>query len=152
MAIQRTLVLIKPDAVKRGLIGAIVQRFEAKGLTLAGLRLLRCDKATAEAHYVDHKAKPFFPGLIAFITGSPLVALALQGDEAVAVVRNLMGATDGRKAAPGTVRGDFGCSIGANLVHGSDSAENAAKELAIWFPGGAGLYDWERADQAWLDA
>lgn len=152
MATQRTLVLIKPDAVKRGLIGAIVQRFEAKGLTVAGMRLLRCDKATAEAHYADHKAKPFFPGLITFITGSPLVALALHGDEAVAVVRNLMGATDGRKAAPGTIRGDWGCSIGANLVHGSDSAENAAKELAIWFPQSAGLYDWERADQGWLDA
>lgn len=152
MAIETTLVLIKPDAVKRNLIGQIVDRFERKGLTLVGMQLRQADEATATAHYADHKDKPFFPSLMEFVLGAPLVAIALRGDEAVSVVRTLMGATDGRKSPPGTIRGDFGCSIGANLVHGSDSAENAEKELGIWFPGGEGLVDWQRADSDWLDA
>ena len=146
MAVQRTLVLLKPDAVQRGLCGEIIRRFEQKGLTLVGMRLMKADQATAEAHYAAHKDRPFFPALMSFITGSPLVAVALQGDEAVSVVRTLVGATDGRKADPGTVRGDFGISVGANLVHGSDSAESAEAELAIWFPNGDGLVDWQRCD------
>ena len=152
MAVQQTLVLIKPDAVQRGLIGEIVARFERKGLTVAGMRLVQADQALAEQHYAVHSDKPFFKDLIAFITGSPLVAIALAGEEAVSVVRNLVGATDGRKAAPGTVRGDFGISVGANLVHGSDSEENAQTELALWFPGGEGIVDWTRCDAPWLDA
>lgn len=152
MAQERTLVLIKPDGVKRNLIGAIIERFERKGLTIAGMQLRIPDQALAEQHYDVHRERPFFKALISFITSAPVVALAIDGDDAVAVVRNLMGATDGRKSAPGTIRGDFGCSIGANLVHGSDSAENAAKELAIWFPDGQGLFDWQRADVDWLDA
>jgi nucleoside-diphosphate kinase len=148
MAVQTTLVLLKPDAVQRNLIGELLTRFERKGLTTVGLRLVKADEALARAHYADHVAKPFFPDLLKFITGAPLVAVALRGDEAVSVVRGLMGPTDGRKAPPGTIRGDFGCSIGANLVHGSDSPEAATKELAIWFKDGT--IEWTRSDQAWL--
>ena len=152
MASQRTLVLIKPDAVQRNLIGEVVGRFERKGLRIAGMRLMMAERAVAEQHYADHRDKPFFGSLIDFIVSAPLVALVVEGDEAVAVVRNLVGATDGRKAAAGTIRGDFGCSISANLVHGSDSAESAARELAIWFPDDAHVVDWQRADADWLDA
>jgi len=151
MAIQRSLVLIKPDAVQRGAVGEIIARFERKGLTLVGMKLIQADRALAERHYVDHKDKPFFSSLIAFITGGPLVAVALEGEEAIAVVRNLMGATDGRKAAPGTIRGDYSSSVCANLVHGSDSEESAAKELEIWFGSEQQLAAWTRCDQAWLD-
>jgi nucleoside-diphosphate kinase len=150
MATQTTLVLLKPDAVQRGYIGDILSRFERKGLTLVGLRMVKADETLAGTHYEVHKDRPFYPALIKFITSSPLVAVALRGDEAVSVVRTLMGPTDGRKAAPGTVRGDFGCSIGANLVHGSDSEENAAIELGVWFP--EGVIDWQRCDEPWLDA
>lgn len=152
MAVQTTLVLIKPDAVQRGLIGDITSRFEAKGLTVAGMRLIQASKGIAEQHYAVHNDKPFFADLIRFITGSPLVAMALRGEEAVAVVRNLMGATNGREAAPGTIRGDYGISVGANLAHGSDSEDNAKLELELWFPGGEGLVDWERCIAPWLDA
>ena len=150
MAQQTTHVLIKPDGVQRGLVGEILARFERKGLTVVGLKLVQADAEIAGRHYAVHADKPFFPSLMAFITSSPLVAVALRGNEAVAVVRNLMGATDGRKAAPGTIRGDFGCSIGANLVHGSDSVENADIELAVWFPDG--VAEWSRCDESWLDA
>ena len=152
MAEQTTLVLIKPDAVQRGLIGEIIARFEAKGLTIVGMRLVQASKDIAEQHYAVHKSKPFFNDLITFITGSPLVAMALRGEEAIAVVRTLMGATNGREAVPGTIRGDFGISVGANLAHGSDSAENAGLELGIWFPKGEGLVDWTRCIAPWLDA
>ncbi len=149
MARQRTLVLIKPDGVQRGLIGEIIGRFERKGLTLVGMKLVRASKELATRHYAVHADKPFFPALLSFITSSPLVAIALDGDEAVSVVRNLMGPTDGRKAGPGTIRGDFGLSIGANLVHGSDSEDNAALEIGIWFP--EGLVDWQPCAQPWLN-
>ncbi len=152
MSVQTTLVLIKPDAVQRGLVGDIIARFERKGLTLAGMRLVKASRELAEQHYAVHAERPFFKDLIAFITGSPLVAMALEGEEAVAVVRNLMGATDGRKAAPGTIRGDFGISVGANLAHGSDSEENAQLELELWFPGGEGLVAWTPCTKPWLDA
>jgi len=156
MAIQRTLVLLKPDAVQRGLVGAILARFESKGLQIVAMRMLRATAEVATRHYQEHASKPFFPGLLTFITSGPLVALALDGDEAIAVVRTLVGATDGRTATPGTIRGDHGISRSANLVHGSDSPAAAERELKIWFPdgpGGAhGPVSWTRCDKPWLDA
>lgn len=150
MPIQRTLVLLKPDAVQRGLTGEIISRFERKGLIAVGMKLIKPAKDLADLHYHEHAQKPFFPGLIAFITSGPIVALALEGDEAIAVVRNLVGPTDGRKAPPGTIRGDFGISRSSNLVHGSDSPEAAERELKIWFP--EGLLGWTRCDKPWLDS
>ncbi len=148
--VQRSLVLLKPDTVQRGLIGEIIGRFEAKGLTIVGMKMLIPTKDIATRHYHEHAQKPFFPSLLAFITSGPLVALALDGDEAIAVIRNLVGATDGRKAAPGTIRGDFGISKGANLIHASDSPESAALELKIWF--GDAFLTWSRCDKGWLDS
>ncbi len=131
---QRTLVLIKPDAVKRGLVGAVLARFEAKGLSLVAMELRSIDGAMADAHYADHTEQPWYPPLREFATSGPLVALVLEGDEAISVVRGLNGATDGRAAAPGTIRGDFSLSNRENLVHASDSVESAAREIALWFP------------------
>src|SRR5690348_11926212 len=131
---QRTLVLLKPDAVSRGLVGDIVSRFEAKGLTIVALELRTIDAALADAHYAEHVDKDFYPPLRDFVTSGPLVAAVLEGDEAVEVVRAVNGATDGRKAAPGTVRGDLSLSNRENLVHGSDSPESAEREIKLWFP------------------
>lgn len=130
---QRTLVLLKPDAVHRRLVGAILQRFEQKGLRLVGLKLVQASRALAEKHYAVHRGKPFFEDLLSFLTSGPTLAVCLEGREAVAVVRSLMGQTDGAKSPPGTIRGDFGLSVQNNLVHGSDSPENAAQEIEIWF-------------------
>lgn len=132
---QRTLVLIKPDAVRRGIVGEILRRYEAKGLQLQALELRTIDAAFADQHYAEHVAKDWYPGLRDFITSGPLVAVILAGDSAVDAVRALNGATDGRKAAPGSVRGDLSISNQANVVHASDSAESAAREIALWFPG-----------------
>lgn len=131
---QRTLVLFKPDAVRRGLVGNVLGRFEAKGLTIVALELRTIDTALADEHYAEHVEKDFYPPLRAFVTSGPLVAAVLEGDEAVEVVRAINGATDGRKAAPGTVRGDLSLSNRENLVHGSDSPESAEREIKIWFP------------------
>jgi nucleoside-diphosphate kinase len=131
---QRTLVLLKPDAVRRGLVGNILSRFEAKGLTIVALERRTIDAAKADEHYADHVAKDFYPPLRDFVTSGPLVAVVLEGDEAIEVVRGLNGATDGRKAAPGTIRGDLSLSNRENLVHGSDSPESAEREIKIWFP------------------
>ena len=131
---QRTLVLIKPDAVRRGLVGNILSRFEAKGLTLVALEQRTIDAAQADAHYAEHVEQPWYPPLRDFATSGPLVALVLEGDEAIAVVRLLNGATDGRAAAPGTIRGDLSLSNRENLVHASDSEESSAREIALWFP------------------
>lgn len=131
---QRTLVLLKPDAVRRGLVGEIVGRFEAKGLAVVALELRTIDGEQADRHYFEHVERDFYPPLRAFVTGGPLVAVVLEGDEAVDVVRAINGATDGRKAAPGSIRGDFSLSNRENLVHGSDSPESAAREIALWFP------------------
>ncbi len=147
-SIQRTFVILKPDAVQRGLVGEILGRFESKGLKLVGMKLMTATADMAKQHYQEHAAKPFFAGLVGFITSSPLIALVLEGDEAITVARTLIGATDGRKAAPGTIRGDFGCSKSNNLVHGSDSPESAARELAIWFPDT--LIDWTPCTQTWV--
>src|SRR4051812_234298 len=131
---QRTFVLLKPDAVRRGLVGAILERYERRGLRILALRMQTIDAALADRHYAEHVDRDFYPPLRAFVTSGPLVSLVLEGDQAIEVVRGLNGATDGRKAAPGTIRGDFSLSNRENLVHGSDSAESAAREIAIWFP------------------
>jgi nucleoside-diphosphate kinase len=131
---ERTLVLLKPDAIRRGLVGEVISRFEAKGLGIVRMELRTIDGETADRHYAEHVERDFYPPLREFVTGGPLVAMVLEGDEAIAVVRALAGATDGRKAAPGTIRGDLSLSNRENLVHGSDSAESAERELAIWFP------------------
>ena len=131
---ERTLVLIKPDAVRRGLVGEVLGRFERKGLTVDELDLRTIDAAHADEHYAEHVEQSWYPGLRDFITSGPLVALVLTGDQAVSVVRGLIGATEGRKAAAGTIRGDLSLSNQQNLVHASDSSESAAREIKIWFP------------------
>lgn len=131
---QRTLVLLKPDACRRGLAGQILARYEAKGLRIVALEQRTIDAAMADRHYSEHVERDFYPPLREFVTSGPLVAVVLEGDEAVEVVRALNGATDGRKAAPGTIRGDYSMSNRENLVHGSDSPESAAREIGLWFP------------------
>jgi len=132
---NRTLVLCKPDAVERGLVGEILGRFERKGLKLVALELRTLDAATAKQHYAEHDGKPFFDDLVSFITRSPLVAMVVEGPEAWKVVRTLMGVTNPRDAAPGTIRGDHAIELTENLVHGSDGPESAAREIALFFPG-----------------
>jgi nucleoside-diphosphate kinase len=131
---QRTLVLVKPDGVRRGLIGEIVGRLERKGLTIVAMELRTLDRETASKHYAEHDGKPFFGELVDFITGGPLVALAVEGHRAIEATRNIMGVTDPVVAAPGSIRGDFALEIGQNLVHGSDSETSAAREVALFFP------------------
>ncbi len=134
MATERTLVLVKPDGVRRGLVGEVISRLEKKGLTLVALELRTLDRATAEEHYGEHKERPFFGELVDFITGGPLVALVVEGPNAVKGVRGLMGVTNPVEANPGSIRGDYALEIGQNLVHGSDSEESAAREIGIFFP------------------
>ncbi len=131
---ERTLVLLKPDTVRRGLVGEVVGRLEAKGLTLVAMDLRTIDGEMADRHYAEHVERDFYPPLRDFVTSGPLVAMVLEGDAAIEVVRALNGATDGRQAAPGTIRGDLSLSNRENLVHGSDSAESAASEIGLWFP------------------
>ena len=133
MAVERTLVLAKPDAVERGLAGEIVMRLERRGLVLRATKLVRVDRALAERHYAEHVEKPFFGELIAFITSGPTLALVVEGEGAIATVRQTMGATNPAQAGPGTIRGDLALAMPDNLVHGSDSAESAAREIALWF-------------------
>jgi nucleoside-diphosphate kinase len=132
---ERTLVLVKPDGVRRGLVGEVVTRLERKGLTLVALELRTLSRETAEEHYGEHRERPFFGELVEFITGGPLVALVVEGPRAVEAVRTLMGVTDPVKSAPGSLRGDYALEIGQNLVHGSDSPESAQREIGIFFPG-----------------
>lgn len=131
---QRTLVLLKPDTVRRGLVGEVLRRYEAKGLVIVAMEHRTIDAEQADAHYAEHVEQPWYPPLRAFATSGPLVSLVLEGDEAISVVRALNGATDGRAAAPGTIRGDLSLSNRENLVHASDSEESAAREIALWFP------------------
>ena len=141
---ERTLVLIKPDGVQRLLVGRILGRFEERGLKLVGLKLVQVDRSLAERHYAVHREKPFFAGLVDFITSSPLVAAVFEGPSAIAVVRTMVGATRPHEAAPGTVRGDFALETAQNLVHASDGPETAAAELALWFaPAELAAYDRE---------
>jgi len=148
MSMQRTLVLCKPDTVQRGLVGRVVSRFEEKGLKLVGMKMLRIDESLASRHYAEHVEKPFYADLLAFITASPIVALAVEGDNAVEVVRNLMGVTNPQKAGSGTIRGDFGLNLTMNLVHGSDSLASAQREVALFFAPEE-LYDYETALREW---
>jgi nucleoside-diphosphate kinase len=132
--VSRTLILVKPDAFERGLTGEVLARFERKGLRISALRLIQVDEEFANQHYAEHIEKPFFGELVEFITRGPLVALVLDGHEAVAAARQVIGATNPVEAAPGSIRGDFGLEVTYNMVHGSDSDESAAREIALWFP------------------
>jgi nucleoside-diphosphate kinase len=136
-AVERTLVLLKPDTVRRGLVGEVLARFESKGLTIEALELRQLDADLADRHYGEHVEQPWYPPLRTFITSGPLVAAILSGDQAIDVVRRLIGVTDGRAAAPGTIRGDYSLSNRENLVHASDSAESATREIELFFPGAA---------------
>lgn len=150
MAAERTLVLVKPDGVQRGLVGAIVSRFEQRGLHLVGLKFLQVDRPLAERHYGEHVGKPFYESLVAFITSSPVVAMVWEGDDAVALVRAMMGATNPAQSAPGTIRGDLAITIGANVVHGSDSVTRAAEEVSLFFRDDE-LVSWEADAARWVD-
>ena len=145
---ERTLVLIKPDAVQRLLTGRIITRFEDRGLKIVGLKLVRVDRAFAERHYAVHRDKPFFGGLVEFITSSPLVAMALEGPNAVGVVRTMVGATRQYEAAPGTIRGDLALETAQNLIHASDGPETAGDELEFWFAPGE-LVEYDREIDRW---
>ncbi len=133
MAIERTLILIKPDAVRRGLAGEILRRFEGRGLTIRAAKLVRASRGLGETHYAEHRAKPFFGELVEFITSAPTLALVLEGEGAVATARKTIGATNPADAAPGSIRGDLALSMPDNLVHGSDAPDTAAREIGIWF-------------------
>ena len=133
MALERTLVLLKPDAVGRGLAGEILGRFERRGLALRAAKLVRADRALGESHYAEHTEKPFFGELVEFITSAPTLALVLEGESAISVVRTTMGSTDPAKSPPGSIRGDFALAMPNNLVHGSDSPESAQREIGLWF-------------------
>ncbi|MDT7943572.1 MAG: nucleoside-diphosphate kinase [Dehalococcoidia bacterium] len=130
---ERTLVLIKPDAIQRGLAGEIISRLERRGLRIVAMKMMRLDQSLAHRHYAEHREKPFFPSLVRFITSAPLIACVMEGPHAIEVVRQTMGATDPKKAAPGTIRGDLGLDITHNLVHGSDSPQTAQREIALFF-------------------
>jgi nucleoside-diphosphate kinase len=146
--VERTLILVKPDAMQRGLAFEVLARLERRGLKLAGLRLLQVDEAMAKRHYGEHEGKPFFEGLVEYITACPIVAAVFEGPDAVAAARQTMGATRPTEAAPGTIRGDLGVEIGRNLVHGSDSPESAEREIGIFFEGHP-ITTWDRSTDAW---
>ncbi|MAE60531.1 MAG: nucleoside-diphosphate kinase [Planctomycetaceae bacterium] len=148
---ETTLVIIKPDAVQRELIGPIIERFERKGLRIAGAKFIRVPRDLAEQHYAEHAGKPFYDSLLDFITSSPVMVLAIRGSrETVPIVRKIVGATDGAAAEPGTIRGDFGMSKTLNLIHASDSPQSAQRELAMWFNDDE-IVDYDLADQRWID-
>ena len=146
---ERTLIIFKPDAVQRGLTGEILTRFEKKGLQIVGMKAMRIPQQTAETHYAPHKGKPFYEGLVKFMTSSPVVVLALAGKEAITISRKMMGATFGSKAEPGTIRGDYGVSNSFNLIHGSDSPEAAQKEIGLFFKPEE-LVEWTPTIQTWV--
>jgi nucleoside-diphosphate kinase len=146
---ERTLILIKPDAVQRALVGQLIERYEDRGLRLVGLKMVHVDRVLAERHYAIHRARPFFAGLVDFIVSAPLVALAVEGPNAIAVCRAINGATRPQEAAPGSIRGDFALETGQNLVHASDSAETAADELKLWFNDDE-LFDYPRDIDRWV--
>lgn len=149
MALEQTFVMIKPDGVQRGLIGEIVSRFENRGLQLVAAKLMNVSRALAEKHYEEHREKPFFGELVSFITSGPVFAMVWQGQGAISVVRQMMGKTNPQDAAPGTIRGDLALSVGMNVVHGSDSPESAAREIALWF-GGETPLQYERTMGRWI--
>ena len=146
---ERTLILVKPDAMQRGLAFEVLRRLEARGLRIEALRLLSVDEAMARHHYGEHEGKPFFEGLVSYITSSPIIAAVFAGKNAVVAARQTLGATSPTEAAPGTVRGDLGIEIGRNLVHGSDSVESAEREIGIFFEGQSPI-EWRRASDGWI--
>ena len=146
---ERSLVLIKPDAIQRGLAGEIISRLERKGLKIVALKMLHMDKNLAQRHYAIHKGKAFFDDLVSFITSSPLIAIVFQGKNAVEIIRQMMGETDPAKAHSGTIRGDFGIDIGHNLIHGSDSLENASKEIDLFFSAEE-IFNYGRELDTWI--
>ncbi len=146
---ERTLVLFKPDAMQRGLAGTLLSRLENRGLKIVGMKMLKMDRALAERHYGVHKGKAFFDDLVKFITACPIIALVIEGERAIELVRQSMGATDPLKAAPGTIRADLGINVQMNMVHGSDSPENAAKEIALFFKPEE-LFSWSRDLEKWM--
>lgn len=146
---ERTLFLVKPDAMQRGLAGEIIHRLERRGLRIVGLKLMLIPRATAEKHYGEHKGKPFYNGLVDFIASAPVIAAVFEGTNAIDVVRTTNGVTDPTAAAPGTIRGDFGIERGRNLVHASDSTKSAEREIKLFFKA-AELVHWERATESWI--
>ncbi len=146
---ETTLIILKPDAVQRSLMGRIISRFEDKGLQIVGCKLMKISQDLAATHYEAHKTKPFYPGLVKFMTSEPVLVMALRGSSAITICRNMMGATFGSKAAPGTIRGDFGVSNSFNLIHGSDSPEAAQRELGLFFKPGEVL-EFKRASDQWV--
>ena len=146
---ERTLILVKPDGVQRGLIGEIVGRFERRGLKLVGMKFMQMSQQLAETHYAVHRERPFYNSLVEYITSGPVIAMVWEGKDAIAAARSTMGATNPVAAAPGTIRGDFGMEIGRNLVHGSDSPENAAKEVSLFFSADE-LVAWNRVTDSWI--
>jgi nucleoside-diphosphate kinase len=147
--VEKTFVMVKPDGVQRNIVGEVIRRYEAKGFTLVGLKMLKVSRELAEKHYGVHKERLFFGSLVDFITSGPVVAMVWQGDGVVASARKIIGATNPLNAEPGTIRGDFGVSIGRNLIHGSDAIETAQTEIALWFSNDE-LVSWESANKAWL--
>lgn len=146
---ERTYVMIKPDGVQRNLVGQIIARFEQKGLKIVALKMLQISRELAERHYGEHKGKPFFEPLVSYITSGPVVAMVLEGKDAVSTVRDMMGATNPLKAAPGTIRGTYGMDIGRNVVHGSDSVESAAREINLFFAPGE-IVEYQRVVDSWI--
>jgi nucleoside-diphosphate kinase len=146
---ERTFAMVKPDGVQRGLVGEVVRRYERRGLKIVGLKLMRVPRQLAEEHYAEHRGKPFYEGLVGYITSGPVVALCLEGKDAVKVVRDVNGATNPANAAPGTIRGDFALDIGRNVVHGSDAPATAQRELKLYFSD-AEQVAWERSTERWV--
>jgi len=146
---ERTFVLLKPDAVQRGLIGEILSRFERRGLKLTGLKLIRVSRSIGETYYAEHKGKPFFEPLMAYVGAGPVVAMVVEGDGAVAIVRKMMGKTNSAEAEPGTIRGDLALTIGRNVIHGSDSGESAKREISLFFKPDE-IHAYTRIDEPWL--
>lgn len=149
MAIERTLIIVKPDGVQRALVGQVIARFESRGLRIAGLKLMRISRALAEEHYAEHRGKPFYEGTVNYMTSAPVVVMALEGPDAIAAARATMGATNPLNAQPGTIRADFGLNISRNIVHGSDKPETAEREINLYFRPEE-LLSYERAGDAWL--
>lgn len=149
MAIERTLIIVKPDGVQRALVGQVIARFESRGLRIAGLKLMRISRALAEEHYAEHRGKPFYEGTVNYMTSAPVVVMVLEGPDAIAAARATMGATNPLNAQPGTIRADFGLNISRNIVHGSDKPETAEREINLYFTPDE-LLSYERAGDAWL--
>lgn len=146
---ERTFIMVKPDGVQRALVGEVIRRFEAKGFTLVGLKMMQVSRELAEKHYDVHKERPFFGSLVNFIISAPVVAMVWEGEGVIASARKIIGATNPLSAEPGTIRGDYGVSIGRNLIHGSDAAETAAQEISLWFSNEE-LANWEPTIKSWL--